>query len=254
MSFYKYLLNEEDRKQTYEIKDGRYISGHSIGIIAVDLKYPKLPGNVVNATTFEYPVLYKKVEFEIEKLLKGDPEIETIIINAAKDLEKDGVRAVIGACGFFANFQKSVAESIDIPAYLSSLIQIPMIKTGLKTSQKVGVLTASVDNITEDTLRNVGASMDDCILMGIEFEDGFTPIREDLRNMDNTLMCDTVVKAAIEMVNEHPEIGAILLECSDMPPYAHEIQKHLNLPVFDYITLINWVNQAVVKKPYNGYF
>ncbi len=83
----------------------RSFSGQVLGIIAVKLDYPKLPGNVANACTFDYPVCYEVVDFEIEQLFAGDPAIKQMIIEAAKKLEAQGVRAIIGACGFFAHLQ-----------------------------------------------------------------------------------------------------------------------------------------------------
>ncbi|MDQ7860098.1 hypothetical protein RCO48_00760 [Peribacillus frigoritolerans] len=62
-----------------------------------------------------------------------------------------------------------------------------------------------------------------------------------------------VIEAAVKMVNENPDIGAILLECSDLPPYAADIQRAVKLPVFDFITLIKWAHFATSQKPYNGF-
>lgn len=93
----------------------RSFSGQVLGIIAVKLDYPKLPGNVANACTFNYPVCYEVVDFEIEQLFAGDPAIKQMIIEAAKKLEAQGVRAIIGACGYFAHFQKDVAAAVDVP-------------------------------------------------------------------------------------------------------------------------------------------
>ena len=92
----------------------RSFSGQVLGIIAVKLDYPKLPGNVANACTFNYPVCYEVVDFEIEQLFAGDPAIKQMIIEAAKKLEAQGVRAIIGACGYFAHFQKDVAAAVDV--------------------------------------------------------------------------------------------------------------------------------------------
>ena len=53
-------------------------------------------------------------------------------------------------------------------------------------------------------------------------------------------------------VTDNPEIGAVLLECSDMPPYAWAIQNAVRRPVFDFISLINWVFRGVVRQPLAG--
>ena len=253
-SRYNGIWNYEALKGYYTVNDERYIAGHSIGIIAVDLKYPKMPGNVVNATTFKFPVRYKKVTFDIHKLFSGDPEIKEIIVNAAKELQSEGVRAVIGACGFFAKYQDAVAEELEIPAFLSSMIQLPMIKIGLKLHQKIGIITATADNIDDTMIEGMGVSPEDCCIEGVEFTKGFVPIIGDLPYVDNELFCNEVVTAAKKMVDGNKDIGAILLECSDMPPYAYQVQEAVGLPVFDFITMINWAHQATTQKPYFGYF
>lgn len=251
---YSSVRKESDIKKRYDVPDCRYVAGHSIGIIAVDLKYPKLPGNVVNATTYQFPVLYKKVTFEIEQLFEGNSNIKEVIIEAAKELEKEGVRAVVGACGFFANFQKDVADALEIPAFLSSMVQLPMIKIGLKSGKKIGIITASGNDITDKMLHDMGVSPEDCYIEDIGSVDGFKTIRYEYPYLDNESVAETVVQAAKNLVEQHDDVGAILLECSDIPPYAYMVQDAVNLPVFDFITLINWAHHATTQKPYFGYF
>ena len=86
------LADETGRHGSFTVP-AHFTSGQTIGIVTVDLDYPKLPGNVANATTFDYPVRYEKVEFKIERLFAGDPSIEGLVIDAARKLEREGVRA-----------------------------------------------------------------------------------------------------------------------------------------------------------------
>lgn len=230
-----------------------YTAGHSIGILAVDLIYPKLPGNVANATTFSYPVLYKKVSFEIERLFAGDPQIKQQIIEAARELEREGVRAIIGACGYFAHFQQEVAEAVNVPVFLSSLCQLPIIRLGLKPAQKIAVLAASGESLDEELLQKVGGSLNDCIIRDIGNLESFAPIRWGKCELDNQRLTAELAKVAAGLVDKYPETGAILLECSDLPPYAFAIQKATGLPVFDFITMIDWVHHAIVQRSYLGY-
>lgn len=248
-----YLQDTADLNQTVSVS-GAYLGGHAIGIIAVDLVYPKLPGNVVNATTFSFPVLYKKVSFEIEQLFNGDPALEKMIVDAAKELVADGARAIIGACGYFAHFQKQVAAAVKVPVFMSSLCQIPIIKIGLQPDQKILVMCASGDNVNQEFFSKVGANLDDCVVQDVGSMESFAPIRWGKTVMDNERLTKDLAALAQKVVSEHPEIGAILLECSDLPPYACEIQRATGLPVYDFISLINWVEHAVVQKRYYGFF
>lgn len=229
-----------------------YTAGIPIGIIAIDLEYPKLPGNVVNASTYDFPVLYEKVSFEIEALFRGDEEIKEGIVNAAKKLEAEGVRAIIGACGFFAHFQEDVKEAVKVPVYLSSLCQLPSIKVGLKKGQKVAVIAASGESVTDSLLSAVGGSMEDIEVFDVGSMESFAPIRWGKHELDNGRLTEDMRALGARIRGEHPEIGAILLECSDLPPYAWAVQEGSGLPVYDFISLIRWVKQSVSQNPYYG--
>lgn len=230
------------------------IAGGAIGIIVIDFDYAKLPGNVANATTFDFPVVYEVVSFEIEDLFQGKPEILETILDAAKLLEKKGVRAIVGACGYFNHFQEQIKTAVSVPVFMSSVLQIPLIKMGLKTEQKIAVLVADGDGANREFFAKANVDVDDCIVQEIGSLDSFAPIRYNKPYLDNARLRDDLVEIVTNLYQEHPEIGAVLLECSDLPPYASAIHACTGLPVFDFITLINWVYSSVVKRGYYGYF
>lgn len=151
-------LGDEGGGSWYPRLPPRSFSGQVLGIIAVKLDYPKLPGNVANACTFNYPVCYEVVDFEIEQLFAGDPAIKQMIIEAAKKLEAQGVRAIIGACGYFAHFQKDVAAAVDVPVFMSSLCQLPVIKAGFAQAGSIAVFAADGSSLNDDLLAQVGSS------------------------------------------------------------------------------------------------
>ena len=249
----KNLQTEADLISTIQVAPTAF-SGFAIGIIAVNLIYPKIPGNVANATTFAFPVLYEVVDFEIEQLFEGSKQIQEQVIDAAKKLEKQGVRAIVGACGYFGHFQEAVSEAVDIPAFLSSISQVPIIKLGLKKEQKILTLVASGKDINEAFFRSSGADLSDCIIREIGTLESFSPIRWGKTELDNQKLEADLVKVVQTELNRSAEIGAILLECSDLPPYSYAIQQVSGLPVFDFISLINWVHFAVVQSKYYGHF
>lgn len=231
----------------------RFTAGFAIGIIAVHLVYPKMPGNVANATTYPFPVLYKEVDFEIERLFEGDPAICNSIVEAAKELEQQGVRAIIGACGYFAHFQNQVAEAVNVPVFMSSLCQLPLIKTGLSNKKSIAVFAASGEHLDEELLHKVGTDMNRLVIENIGGLKSFAPIRWGKTELDNGKLTDELCEAAVNLVKKRPDLGAILLECSDLPPYAKAIQTVTGLPVFDFNTMIDLVYHAVVQKNYFGW-
>jgi aspartate/glutamate racemase len=249
-------LGKEKESTIITMKKGQYVAGYSVGILYLDeCWYPVLPGNVANLSTYDFPVRLKVVpNCNQERIHVGDPTLLDDIIKAAKEFEAEGARAICAACGFFGNFQDKVAAAVDIPVYLSSVVQVPWIKTGLKPSQKIGMLTADAHGITPNLFKSCG--IDDpsiCVVRDLGRLPEFSAIIESRGSFDNEKVRKEVVESAINMVNENPDIGAILLECSDLPPYAVDIQRAVKLPVFDFTTMIRWVHYATSQKPYYGF-
>lgn len=229
--------------------------GESIGILILDAAYPCVPGNVGNATTFPFPVRYEEVRgTSIERLLfQRDPELLEPFIEAAKRLRDQGVRAITGACGFMALFQRQVSQAVDIPVFLSSLLQIPFIHQ--ITGKPVGIITADANCLTPKHFESVGVGPDlPVVVAGMEKENEFrTAILEEKGSLNSDLIQQEVTGVAQRMVAAHPDIGGILLECSDLPPYAHAIQEKTGRPVYDFITMIEYVHHSLRRRPYRGY-
>ena len=237
-------------------KNGQYVTGYAVGILYLDENnYPVIPGNVANCYTYNFPVQYKIIPgCTGQALLNGDRTLLDSIIQTAKQFQSEGAKAITAACGFFGLFQSEVAEALDIPVYLSSLVQIPWIETGLKPNQKIGVLTAYEAGLTASLFQSCGVTNTDRLVIGdLSKEEEFSAIVEGRGSFDNEKLRKEVVQKAIELVKSDPHIAAILLECSDLPPYAYDIQKAVQLPVYDYISLIRWVHFANSQRPYVGF-
>ncbi|MGM0602447.1 MAG: aspartate/glutamate racemase family protein [Bacillota bacterium] len=239
----------------YKANENQMNYGEAVGILLLDCVAPFIPGDVGNASTYDYPVRYKLVKgVNFKQLLEKDKSGLEVIIEAAKELERDGVKAITADCGFFALFQKEIAEAVDIPVFLSSLLQIPFISSILDENSKVGVMSAESSKLDADFLKAVNADPDDIVLKGMEDKESFRKtVIEECGELDSEQMEKEAVEAAEEMVRENPEVKAVLLECSMLPPYAKAIQDKIKLPVFDFITMIDYVFSALVKKKYNGF-
>lgn len=250
------FMNEQQHIGTRVVfHDGCTLAGHAIGILVLDLSYPALPGNVQNATTFRFPVHYHIVRGStFKRLLSADPTLCESIIAGAKELERQGVRAIIGACGYFGNFQEQVANELRVPVFLSSLLQVPIIKCGLKPYQKVGIICGDKKGLSGDLLRQCGVSEpSSAVIAGAQDLPEFQNLFHGHGNFNNDKIQQELVDLACSLLDDNEDIGAILLECSDMPPYACGVQNATKLPVFDYVTLVNWVYGGVVRHTFSGF-
>lgn len=239
-----------------EVKGGQNIYGEAIGIITVKTKFPRITGDIGNATTWDFPVMYRVVKETSPAKVVGrvGPKLLEPFIEAARDLEKLGVKAITTTCGFLALFQEEISNSVNVPVFTSSLMQVPLVYRMLRRNQKVGIITIDSRLLTKKHLASVGADSVPTIIVGTEDRKEFT--RAILGN-EITLNVkkaeDELITVAKKLVKQHAEIGAIVLECTNMPPYARSIQQEVNLPVFDIYTLVNIVYSAVVRKDFIGY-
>jgi len=252
---YAYISGPEQPNVQLSIPKGQVIAGNAIGIIAYPIWYPLVPGNVANATSYTFPVLYKVLEgVSADELSRGDPAVLGPLIEAGRELEKQGVRAIVGSCGYFANYQKEAAAALDVPVFLSSLLQMPVIKQGLKPNQKVGIICGNAPALTPRTLSQCDIDdLADIVIVGAQDLPEFQNIVKETGHFNSFKIEQELVGLAKQLVSDNPDVGAILIHCSDMPPYAWSIQNAVKLPVFDYTTLMNWVYSGIVRQPFTGF-
>ena len=254
---YGYFVPQDKIETQVQMLDHQQIAGYSVGIIYIeDVYYPFVPGNVVNAYSYDFPGRRRGVPgLDIDRLFAADDSIADDIIKLGEHMiQYEGIRAMCSACGFFGNFHSEVAEALDIPVALSTIVMVPWIRSMIKPSQKIGILTADASSLKPKLFKScrVGDTSD-LIIKDMRHEKNFSAILEYRGKFDNAAVHQEITAKAMELLEENADIGAILLECSDMPPYAYAVQAATQLPVFDYITLINFMHKACTQKPYCGW-
>jgi Asp/Glu/hydantoin racemase len=238
------------------LRGGTNVCGIPIGILCLESYYPKTPGHVRNASTFDFPVMYRVIQGATPRRVvdEADPDLLQPFIAAARELEREGVLGITGSCGFLALFQRELADSVAIPMFVSSLIQVSMVSRMLKRDQKVGILTARKRSLTRAHLEGVGADQVPVCVAGMDNQSEFCEVVLEgrRRELDMDRLAAEVDSVVDEMGDENPDMGALVIECTDLPPFAHRIQQRLNLPVFDIVTLTNMVCGALLRQPYRG--
>jgi len=231
------------------VKGGQNIFGFSVGILMLDTRFPRIPGDMGNASTFPFPVLYHRVRgASPDRVVRqGQQELLPAFIEGVRALEREGVRAVTTNCGFLAKFQSEVAASVSIPVFTSSLMLVPLVHRMLPPKKAVGIMTVDASSLRPEHYTGAGITKDiPTVVAGMETEKEFTRVM-----LDNELELDVEaarqehLAVARRLVEGHPEIGALVLECTNMPPYRADIQSATGLPVFDITTLVRMVHDAV---------
>ncbi|WP_137388694.1 aspartate/glutamate racemase family protein [Rhodoligotrophos defluvii] len=238
---------------TYSVNPGSRSGGHAIGILQLDCLLPFIPGDVDNASTYRYPVIYKAVPgLTTAACLSGAPEFASQVAAAAVELEKQGVRGISSDCGFMLQFQDAVREAVRIPVAMSSLLQLPTVAAMLAPTQPIAVITADSSNLTPDFLARAGIGVPNpLVIRGLQDRPEFKrAVFDEAGGIDSDLVTEEVVAVTREIMAEHPDVGAVLLECSMTPPYAKAVQDAVGLPVFDFVTMINQLEAATRPPAY----
>ncbi len=235
------------------VNGGTNVYGYDIGILMLDSKFPRIPGDVGNAKTWDFPVLYKKVvggtpQKVVLELKKKDIQP---FIDAAIELQKEGVKAITTSCGFLAMFQNELAEAVDIPVFTSALLLVPMVSKMIGKKSKVGILTANKKTLSNEHLCSVGIDPSRCVIEGLEDKKVFTNFTvQNWDTVDVDLCKEELIESALKLVNEQTDVEAIVLECTNMPPFAKSIQEAIGKPVFDIVTLTKMVYTSLNQLNY----
>lgn len=242
----------------YTARPGQTAYGYPVGIICARWHIPFIPGDVNHAASFDYPVRYLPVDVPGADILRGAARAEQYtdaIVAAARQLEAEGVRAITSNCGFFGLWQRAVADAVSVPVFMSSLLLIPFIRSLIGSRRRVGVVVANSQGVTPELLAAVGVDVEDGAFAGMEsFPHFASVVLEESGKLDVDAMYDEVTQACRDLLIEHPDVGALLLECSDLPVYSHAVRDATGVPVFDWVSLIDFVERTVVPKRYTGIY
>jgi hypothetical protein len=239
--------------------------GMGLGIIILDDVYPGFPGDVRNASAFPFPIQYEIAEgVSIAVLVYEEDKSPCLepIQRAAKKLESMGCRAIAAECGYFAYFQQEIAAHVDVPVFMSSLLQVPWAQQLVGPTQVVGLLAARKAQLKDEHLEAVGVRLgSNYVVAGaedegrcVEFENlWYAPKRPERPEAYYDKAEREFVGVAVEFYEAHPNMGAMMLECTGMQPFARAIQREIDIPIFTWGTLLDFAYSVAVHRDYYGH-
>jgi hypothetical protein len=233
------------------------LAGHALGVLMLDTRFPRAPGDVGNAGTWPFPVRYRVVTGAVTSRIMGrapDPSLLEPFIEGARQLAADGVAAITTSCGFLAAFQRELAAAVSVPVLTSALLQVPMVARSIAPDRCVGILTER-PNLTPRHFAGVGwspaeipvrvAALPAGAVVPTVFIDGAT-------EADSQVLEAEMVAAALDLTRRFPEVAAIVLECTNFVPYSQLIRRATGLPVYDLYTLVTLTYQATVGRDFTA--
>jgi hypothetical protein len=239
--------------------------GMGLGIMLLDDVYPGFPGDVRNASGYPFPIQYELIQgIDIPAIVQTEDKSPCLepLVRAAQKLERLGCRAIAAECGYFAYFQREIAAAVSIPVFMSSLLQVPWAQQLVGPDRVVGILMAEKDFLTDHHLESVGVRLGSNYVVGEAMASGgceeFNHLwRQGKRTNPPAAVYSKAeqefVAAGTAFYRQHPNMGAMVLECTGFPPFARALQREIRIPLFSWGTLLDFAYSVAVHRDYYGH-
>ena len=261
-------MNSETRDagiRTIRARKRHSAYGMGLGIMLLDEVYPGFPGDVRNASAYRFPIQFEIVDgVDIRRLILTSDKTPCLapILAAAQRLERMGCRAIAAECGYFSLFQKQVAGSVDVPVFMSSLLQVPMAQAVVGHQNKVGILCATRKDLTPEHLTAVGIDPDSNIAIAGAEDDYSCPEFWNLWDPEKrpAVPCSNYEQAEADFIDvckdfkrKHTDMKAMIFECTGYQPFARAVQREIDMPIFTWSTLLEYAYSVVVHRDFYGH-
>ena len=206
----------------------------ALGVLMLATRFPRIVGDIGNPASFDFPVRFRTVPGASPQRVvrERDPALLQPFIEAGRALVAEGATELTTSCGFLVLFQRELqAALLPVPVWTSSLLLLAELPNA-------GVVTVDADALSADHLRAAGARPTTPV-EGLAPGD---PFQRCLLNDEATLDVDAArhatVAAALRLKARHPGLATIVLECTNMPPYADAVRAATGCRVHDISTLL----------------
>ena len=222
----------------------------AVGVLMLETRFPRILGDIGHAQTWPFPVHYKVIRGATpDNVVCRDPQaLVNGFIQGGRELVAKGCAGITTSCGFLILLQDRIQQALGVPVATSFLMQIPLVQATLPPCKKVGVITISASNLSEDHFRAAGAPPDTPVI-GTEHGRCFSKtILTDAPTLDVAAARLDLVEAARDIKTRHKDLGAIVLECTNMAPYAADIALETGLPVYTIYSFISWFQSGLAPR------
>lgn len=187
--------------------------------------------------SFDFPVVYKTVYGATpDAIVVKDPRLWVdAFIDAGRDLVEGGCTGLATTCGFLTLVRDDVAAACGVPVAASSLECVAQVGTGLPDGQVPGILTISQASLSPAHLE-AGGVPKGVPIQGVDGGHFAKAILGNKKTLDTDAARREMVEGAMTLCEAHPNVGALVLECTNMPPYSAEIAAATGRPVYSILT------------------
>ncbi len=214
--------------------DSTQRSTQTLGVLMLATRFPRIAGDIGHPASLPFSAHYRVVEGASPQRVvrERDPALLQPFIAAGRTLVEEGATVITTSCGFLVLFQEALQAALPVPVWTSSLLLLPE----LQRAAPVGIVTVDASALGAEHLRAAGAAADTPI-EGLAPDCAFQrTLLNDEPELDVAAARAATVAAAQRLVARHPEIESIVLECTNMPPYAEAVRAATGRAVHDLVS------------------
>jgi hypothetical protein len=208
-----------------------------LGILMLDTRFPRPLGDIGNPASFAFPVRHRIVPgARAAAVVRGDdPALLEPFVAAGRALVREGAVALTTSCGFLARWQRELQAALPVPLWSSSLLELAELQ---REGRRCGVITIEAASLGRAHFEAVGADPDTPI-------EGITPgsplhrtLLEDRTELDASDAQAQLLAAGARLLQRDPGLEVLVLECTNLPPYAAALRRASGRAVHDALTML----------------
>jgi len=235
------------------------LAASALGVLRLDYDYPPSPGDVDSPLSWDYRVYYRCVPGFTFAMCRSNELSSEVLVQleaAVKWLVAKGCRGITGDCDFMMQLQPLIRTWTKLPVFMSSLMQLSTVRAGFAPGEQIAIFSANGGDLNRmfETFKaecREDARDDAFVIVGCEDVDGFEAVELGEKvNVDRVQL--GIVAKALAVVAAHPNLRAIVMECTELPVYSDAVRHATGLPVYDAITSCNMFMAGVQNNPRFG--
>jgi hypothetical protein len=207
-----------------------------LGVLMLQTRFARPLGDIGHPGSFGMPVRHRVVPGATAARVVRERARDLLpaFVAAGRALVDEGAAALTTSCGFMAVMQRELQAALPVPVWTSSLLLLPQL-----AHRKPGVITIDAPALGAGHFIGVGADP----LTPVE---GITPgsalqrcLLGDEATLDAADARAEVVAAGQRLLARHPQLDTLVLECTNLPPYAPALRAATGLAVHDVLTMLH---------------
>ncbi|CAK9105960.1 Dimethylsulfonioproprionate lyase (DMSP lyase) (Symbiodinium-A1) [Durusdinium trenchii] len=217
---------------------------NALVVLQLDTQFPRIPGDIACKETYLLPIHIEVIDrAHVADVVSLDPEALDIS-RFASALAKADAEIISTSCGFMVYFQKMLSELTQKTFISSALVALPKLRARFQDVE-IMVITFDADILGAPAYRFALDGFTGPVVGLEKSMHLYQVISKDLDHLE--LECaeadmDKLIQTALTC---YPDIGAIMLECTNLPPYKHIIRRHFSGEIVDCLSVLEVESKGV---------